>query len=399
MSQSCIIESCCSTLGILCHCCDKTFCPDHLDEHYESINEQLKPLAEEINTLNDQIMNKTKMKLIGNCLDKLNQWRNESYKTINNFYEKKCRELEEYYLKHTENHRKEINEIESELNKLIHEQNTTEDDIKLFQSTIDILQQQIKELHQISYHINIRSFELNQNCLSIEQIKSNEIDFTLLSSPFKTIDCSNYILWKNGYIHHVCWSSTLEKFILIISNKEIFLTDGNFQSIEQINIDPEKKWRLCACSETSLYLLSSQCSTEIFEFDLLSSFQLIQRSKLSHLSQEHDYITDIIYNNETLALAIKSRHKTHIELRSCKTFDRLWLIQLDSKPFSYYSMCLLNCNDWLVLDHKNSLLMHITSNGNIKSTVGYKEPPMAALLLHSNILAIKTENYLNFYKI
>ncbi|CAF1187161.1 unnamed protein product, partial [Adineta ricciae] len=214
MSQSCIIESCCSTLGILCHCCDKTFCPDHLDEHYESINEQLKPLVEEINLLNDQIMNKTKMKLIGNCLDKLNQWRNESYKTINHFYEKKCQELEEYYMKHTENQQIEINEIEPKLNKLIHEQNTTEEDIKLLKSTIDILKQQIKELHQISYHINIRSFELNENCLSIEQIQTNEIDFTVLLSPFKTIDCSNYsrLICSNG-----------ENMLLMHKNSELHL--------------------------------------------------------------------------------------------------------------------------------------------------------------------------------
>jgi len=94
MSQSCAIESCESTLGISCHCCDKTFCPDHLDEHYESINAQLNPLVNEINVLMNQIMEKTKEKLIGNCLKKLDTWRDECFKMINNLYEKKRQELE-----------------------------------------------------------------------------------------------------------------------------------------------------------------------------------------------------------------------------------------------------------------------------------------------------------------
>jgi len=65
-----------------------------LDEHYESINAQLNPLVNEINVLMNQIMEKTKEKLIGNCLKKLDTWRDECFKMINNLYEKKRQELE-----------------------------------------------------------------------------------------------------------------------------------------------------------------------------------------------------------------------------------------------------------------------------------------------------------------
>jgi len=50
---------------------------------------QLNPLVNEINTLTDQIKVKTKEKLIGNCLEKLNRWRDECFKMINSLYEKK----------------------------------------------------------------------------------------------------------------------------------------------------------------------------------------------------------------------------------------------------------------------------------------------------------------------
>ncbi|CAF3662195.1 unnamed protein product [Rotaria sp. Silwood1] len=126
MSQSCAIESCESTLGISCHCCDKTFCPDHLDEHYASIN-----------ALMNQIMEKTKEKLIGNCLKKLDTWRDKYFKMINNLYEKKRQELEQYYTQKTEKQQKEINKMQLKINKLIHEQDATQEDIQFFKLTIN----------------------------------------------------------------------------------------------------------------------------------------------------------------------------------------------------------------------------------------------------------------------
>jgi hypothetical protein len=50
-------------------------------------------------------------------------------------YEKKHRELEDNYTRKTEKQRTEIEQMQLKINKLIHEQNTTEEDI---QSTIHI---------------------------------------------------------------------------------------------------------------------------------------------------------------------------------------------------------------------------------------------------------------------
>ncbi len=85
-----------------------------------------------------------------------------------------------------------------------------------------------------------------------------------------------------------------------------------------------------------------------------------------------------------------------MELRSSTTFDRLWSVQLD---FNITYSCLLNCNDWLLLDHNNSRLIHISKNGTIRSTTVYNPSPITALLFGSNILAIKTEKYWNFHEI
>jgi hypothetical protein len=434
MSQSCVVDLCESTLGISCHCCDKIFCPDHLNEHYEVINEQLNPLVNEINNLTKQITQKTKEKLIGQSLQKLETWRDESHQMIDRLYGKKRQELEQNYAQKTEKQRKEIDEIQSKINKLIHEQNTTEEDIQLFKTTINNIKHEIKDIHQTSFQINIRPLEFYDNCISIEETKSDEIDFTTLLPPYKTIDCSTeydlacvtsnekFLLigqnselvlldkqltvvkkmpWKNCGIYDLCWSSTLEKFIVLTVNKGLCLINENLTSKEEIRINPEQIWWRCTCSDTSLYLITSRYHTEIFEFDLLSSFQLIKRWKTLHL-KERDMIMNIHYNNQRIALLIKNQNRIHMELRSTITFDRFWSVQIDVKYNILHLIthfCLLNCDDWLVLDHSDSRLVHIGKNGTIRSITEYKPSPMNALLFGSNILIIKTEKNWNFHQI
>ncbi len=72
--------------------------------------------------------------MIGQSREKLKAWCDECYQIIDRLYEKKHRELEENYARKTEKQRTEIEQMQLKINKLIHEQNTTEEDI---QSTIN----------------------------------------------------------------------------------------------------------------------------------------------------------------------------------------------------------------------------------------------------------------------
>jgi hypothetical protein len=53
MAPPCAIETCKRKSRALCHCCNKNLCPDHLKEHDDSINSQIHPLVDEINTLDN----------------------------------------------------------------------------------------------------------------------------------------------------------------------------------------------------------------------------------------------------------------------------------------------------------------------------------------------------------
>jgi hypothetical protein len=51
---------------------------------------------------------------------------------INTLYEKNRQELEQHYAQKIEKQRKEIDEMQSKITKIIHEQNSTHEDIQLF---------------------------------------------------------------------------------------------------------------------------------------------------------------------------------------------------------------------------------------------------------------------------
>lgn len=434
MSEACAAESCESKLGISCHCCNKHFCPDHLDEHYEFVNNQLKPLINQIEELSKQITGKMRECLIGSSLDKLDVWRDESHQTIDRWYQQKRQELEHHYERKLEEPQTNINQIQTKLNQLIHEQNATEEDIQSSQVMINTIERQIRDILKTSLEIHIRPLEIFDHFASIEETQSNQIDLTRLSSPYQTMDCpdefpfecaatnANFLLikkdselilfdqqltlvktmsWKNCDIRDMCWSSTLGKFIGLSYNKGVYLIDENLTSVKEIPIDPKQIWWHCTCSDTSLYLIDTRHQTEIFQFDLLSSFQLIQRWKNLHL-KENDAIVDLHYHNQTLALLIANKKRTCFELRSSITLDRIWSIQIDGNCSGIFPSishcCLLNCDDWLVMDSRNAHLLHINRNGTIRSTVEYQAPPRDVLVFGSNILIIKTDKRWNFHQ-
>ena len=64
-----------------------------------------------------------------------------------------------------------------------------------------------------------------------------------------------------------------------------------------------------------------------------------------------------------------------------------------------YRVCLLKCDEWLVIDHQTSHLLHISKDGKLKFTKKYDPTPQNAVLFGSNILAIRTTNCINFYKV
>ncbi|CAF3848505.1 unnamed protein product [Rotaria sp. Silwood1] len=209
-------------------------------------------------------------------------------------------------------------------------------------------------------------------------------------------------IWTHGLIWDMCWSSTLDRFIVLTLNN-VFLLDENTMSTQQVQTIKGQHWYSCTCSDTSLFLSTAKTGSSINEFKLSSSIQLTKQWQPPDTCTKDEWIYDMVYSNRTLALMIgeqKSKTK-RMELRSSMTFDRLWLLRFDIIDLLNRAIrcCLLNDEEWLVIDRSSSRLFHITKDGKIKTTVVYESEPWRACLFGSNILVVSNENGVNFHKL
>ena len=435
MPPPCLNETCKRKSRALCYCCNKSLCPDHLKQHYDLPNSQLNCFVDEINTLADQLM-VLDIEINDKSHKKLDKWRDDCYTMINHYYEQKHQELQQRYMERVQKYGKEIDQIKEKINDLIREEEATHEDIPTMKATINDIRRDIKQFEEKGIIVDIHPFIIDEDLIQIEERASNEIEVSTLPLPFRTIDCSNegwpvmasnnrYLLmdqysnlylydkeltvvkespWNYDRIPDMCWSSTLNSFIIITNKDGVFLLDENITSIEPIKTIDKKKWLSCTCSNASLFITINEDGSDIFEFNLLSSFKLIKQWNPSESREQNDLIHNIAYNNDALALMIRleSNRTMKIELRSSITFDRLWSIPLDltyNPGQRVYRVCLFRCNEWLVIDHQTSRLLHISQDGKLKFTGKYDPTAENAVLFGSNILAIRRTNYVNFHRV
>ena len=441
MPLPCAIETCKRKSRALCHCCNKNLCPDHLKEHDDSINSQIHPLVDEINTLDNELSALDVDEIINKCRQKLDKWRHDSHKEIDRFYEEKCRELQQRCVQQVNEKRKKIHQLKLKTNELIQEQEATYDDISSFRATINDVKREVNRYEENGILVDARPLVINNNLICIEEWTSNEIDISTLSSLFyRTIDCSNddwpvltsnnrYLLldqypnlclidkectiikqcpWEYDRIPDMCWSSPLNYFIIITNKDGVFLINENLTSIKSIETIEKKQWLSCTCSNASLFLTTNDGNSGIFQFNLLQSFHLIKQWKSPQICNSDEFVHNIAYNNGTLALLkshqwykYQSTKTVHIEVRSSLTFDQLWSLSLDITHHGerVKRICSLKCDEWLVIDHKTSSFLHISKDGKLKVKRSYEPTGHNATLFGSNILAIRTTNCLNFHKV
>ncbi|CAF4262450.1 unnamed protein product [Rotaria sp. Silwood2] len=435
MSQPCIINGCKRASRALCHCCQQNLCIPHLTEHNDILNSQLNPLIDEINALGDRLKTFDIQKKTENCRQILEQWRIDCHEKIDQIFEEKCQELNQLIEEKVEKQRQEVSRVQSKLAELIREQEATRQHIDMLTSNINHLQKEMNKIEESSIHINIHPLLIDTNCIHINETNYHEFDLSTLSPAYKTINRSHgtfrelasndqYLLfhdapnlclidrnltlvrktlWNHGKIFDMCWSSTLKQFIVLELN-DIYLINENTMSIERMETIRKERWMSCICSNTSLFLSTRVHGSCILEFSLLPSVNLIREWKSPDSCAQTEDITCIEYNNETLALLIRNNvNKTmRMELKSSMTFESIWSIQLDlvCNQEKTIRCCSLSNDEWLIADHENNRLIHVSKDGKIKTMLTYNDIPLFVNLFSRNILAVSVKNFrLNFHKI
>ncbi|CAF0906083.1 unnamed protein product [Adineta steineri] len=410
MQPLCAVDTCKRKCRGLCYCCG----------------------GGRLNEISDEFSKIIVDDIIVHCREVLDKWRDDSHKTIDQFYQEKCKELEERCIQRVNDRQKQIDNTKVKINDLIREKEATNEDIPLLTTIVNDIKRDVNQFKEDGVIIDTNPLIINKDLIYIEEWSLNEVDLPNISLSYRTIDCSNSslannsrflllvqksnlclfgrdlnlvkeCLWEYDYIRDICWSSTLDKFILIVKCG-IFLADENLTSIESIETIEKRNWWSCTCSNSSLFVTMNGLGSDIFQFNVLSSFNLTKQWKPETSCGTQEYIYSIANNNETLAMTIANTttKKVRIDLRSSTTLDQLWSLNLydTNAPAKLISrVCLLRCDEWLVADPSGSRLFHITKDGKIEESLDDKSKPSNAVLFGSNILAINTTKCVNFYRV
>ncbi|CAF0962035.1 unnamed protein product [Rotaria sordida] len=432
MSQSCSIKKCTRTSRGLCDCCQQNLCLQHLNEHNASLVSQLNPLIDEINALGDRLKTLNIQKTIGNSRQKLEQWREDCHNKIDCFFEQKCQELDQLINEKVDQQREELKRMHLKMTELMNTQETTRQDIDLLKSTIRQLERNMNNIEQKCFTINTRPLIIDETFVFIKKTTEQELDLSTLSpvcrkitSPEGTfgsltsndqhllihqepylclfdqdMNIIRQTLWPYDAIRDMCWSSRLDRFIVLEKNN-IYLINENTMSIDNVHTIEEREWLSCTCSDAVLFASTAEWGSSIMEFTLLSTIKLIKEWKCPLTCTKDEAINSIVYNHENLALMImnKSKKSLRIELRYAKTLNRIWLLQLDIRwvQNKAFRCCSLSCNEWLVVDYETGRLLQITKDGKIKKTIQYHPIPYCATLFDLNKLAVSTVNGVNLH--
>lgn len=434
--SQCSKESCTRPSEGACYSCKKKFCREHLKQHEDSMNADLDRLAKEMKSVSNRYTLIDPQQLVNECGQRLDKWRNDCYEQINRVYEEKCEELLQDWSQRVNKPRKHIDVMESKLNEIVRKKKPTHEEIQQVTETIRYIDLQIKDIDQKGIQMAMPSFVIDKNSKPSKESNIEEVGGFQLESSYKSVDCSTrsgaaiaanaktilvneyeylnlfdqelilvqQIPWKNGQIYDMIWSTQLNNFIIITDRRIVYRLNESPLSCTPAPSIPQEKWWSCTCSDKFLYMSTYGIDPCIFQFYLSPKFEHIKQWRVPDTCQQYESIHDINYANETLGLMISNSSDkiTRLEVRSSTTLNPIWSLTLKMDQISYQpSMhcCRIKNSEWIVVMENIPHIFHISKDGTLKKTIAYKPTPWNALLCASNILAIRTENYLFLHNI
>ena len=433
MPRTCSINECKRTSCAVCHCCGTDLCLHHLKEHHDSLLSQIDPLAEQMNQLENRLQGFQIQSMMDYARGKLEQWRSDCYKKIDEFFENKCQELLKCANDKLHQQQNHLEQARTHLDRLMTEEDVTREDIEQLKDEVQRLQKQMDEMQHTMFKVDIQAYRINDNLIRIEEFNSVEFDLNTLPSASKTIHTekktcaalatNNDVLlmyqnpylclfdrdlnmlrknqWTFGEIWDMFWCSTLNQFVIINEN-HVFLIDEETMFIENIQMIAKQTWCCGTCSERSLFLATYQRGSSIMEFNLAPSIEFVKQWKSSEICSKDEGIHDLSYSHEKLFLIIENqvKRRVRIELRSSITFDRVWSLPLDSVANQNVQIrcCSLNNNEWIIAHHDMGRLLHISKDGELKNTCVYTPAPHFVCSFGTNGLVVVTSHDVNLHK-
>lgn len=173
----CVAEKCELASLALCQCCKKDLCIDHLNEHANQRNEKLLPFIDKINILLNRFNNFYNDEQSG--FKQLDQWKQDAYKIIEDFYVKKQQEFQD---KTIDKQREQLNDMNNKLKELIRKKGGTQEDFDTFSENMRLIEQNLDKLQPIQ--VTLPPLVVDDNCIlrpiaqengSIEKTSNDQI--------------------------------------------------------------------------------------------------------------------------------------------------------------------------------------------------------------------------------
>ena len=426
-------EAHCTCLSLaLCRCCSKYLCREHFVQHDESIRKTLNNLSETIDSMFKQIHLIDMNSLVSDAVKVLDQWCFNSHQLIDKFYQIKFQRIQQFVTDILTFQEQRATELRSKIIQLINLQKATDQDLNSLKLQIDSLGKKIKENQIISIQMEMSDLTIDENLINQEIFINYRADLSRLSCSYHSIDrlplssdstaindkCvlihqkSNLMLlnqnlivlkqkkWPYECIRSMCWSDTLNRFILITST-HLYTVEETTLIIKEICATQAGFHKCCTCSKNSLFILKEAKESFIEEISLRQSFNLIQKFNREKLATEKHRIDSIFYHNGVLALAVNnmSQEKKLIELRLAKHFELIWICMLEDVDYTERIMqiSLFGINSWLVLDHGQSTFIEIQNDGKIMRKFDSKPSVDHFTVWTNNRLITSTTNTFNFH--
>jgi len=166
-------------------------------------------LVDKINELNNRFTALNIERMKGDSHQKLQQWREECHKMIDQFFKQKCQELDQHVNKKVHRQQTEFERIQSKINELIIEETVTSEVIDSLTMSVDIIE-------QTSVQVDIRPLLLQDNFVYIGESKIDQFNSTIISSVHKKIKLYDSI----------CSAlASSDRFLLIEQKKILYLVD------------------------------------------------------------------------------------------------------------------------------------------------------------------------------
>ncbi|UJR14317.1 hypothetical protein I4U23_001311 [Adineta vaga] len=209
------------------------------------------------------------------------------------------------------------------------------------------------------------------------------------------------IPWPYEHVN-TCWSSTLERFILITDQK-IFTLDDNTIILDhcQISSNDQILWRNGACSTSNLFLSTGDICVSLQQYTLQPLIQFVKTWHVTGLHPQNEGILTFICTNDKLAFVISNIYvfRRRFEVHSLLTYERLWSISLEAVAHC----CSIYNDQWIIMELLKPRLLHLSIDGKILQE--YQTKPLAtdiiwnAVQLDQDTIVTLTMTSLNLHKL